>query len=133
MMQTTPTTLERKSNKWTRRKEKRKEHQIIINSGATLHFMSEELKLPNLGQSNKSLYLPNNAKLMTLYKTQLPFGQMSDKAREADVLPGLKRSLMSVNKISQEGYTTFFHTGEEGVTIHKPGTIKIITSKPPVL
>jgi hypothetical protein len=58
---------------------------------------------------------------------------MSDKAREADVLPGLKRSLMSNNKISQEGYTTVFHPGEEGVTIHKPGTIKSITSKPPVL
>ena len=92
MMQATPTTPERKSNKWTRRKEKQKEHQIIINSGATLHFMSKELKLPTLGQSNKSVYLPNNAKLTTSYKTQLPFGQMSDKAREADVLPGLKRS-----------------------------------------
>ncbi len=92
MMQTTPATLERKSNKWTRRKEKQKEHQIIINSGATLHFMSEELKLPKLGQSNKSLYLTNNAKLTMSFKTQLPFGQMSDKAREADVLPGLKRS-----------------------------------------
>jgi hypothetical protein len=133
IMQTTPTTPERKSNKWTRRKEKQKEHQIIIDSGATLHFMSKELKLPKLGQSNKSIYLPNNAKLMMLYKTQLPFGQLSDKAREADVLPGLKRSLISINKTSQEGYTTVFHPGEEGVTIHKPGTIKIITSKPPVL
>jgi hypothetical protein len=133
MMQTTPTTPERKSNKWTRIKEKQKKHQIIINSGATLHFMSKKLKLLTLGQSNKSVYLPNNAKLTTLYKTQLPFGQMSDKARGADALPGLKRSLMSINKISQEGYTTVFHPGEEGVTIHKPGTIKIITSKPPVL
>ncbi len=133
MMQATPTTPERKSNKWTRRKEKQKEHQIIINSGATLHFMSKELKFPTLGQSNKSVYLPNNAKLMTSYKTQRPFGQMSDKAREADVLPGLKRSFMSVNKISLEGYTTVFHPGEEGVTIHKPGTIKIITNEPPVL
>ncbi len=111
MRQKTPTTLERKSNKWTRRKEKQKEHQIIIDSGATLHFMSKELKLPTLGQSNQSVYLPNNAKLMTLYKTQLPFGQMSDKAREAKVLPGLKRSLMSINKISQEGCTTVFHPG----------------------
>ena len=86
--------------------------------------MSKELKLPKLGQSNKSVYFPNNSKLMASYKTQLPFGQLSDKAREADVLPGLKRSLMSINKISQEGYTTVFHPGEEGVTIHKPGTIK---------
>ncbi len=98
-----------------------------------MHFMSKELKLPTLGQSNKPVYLPNNPKLTTSYKTQLPFGQMSDKAREVDVLPGLKRSLMSVNKISLEGYTTVFHPGEKGATIHKLGTIKIITSKPPVL
>jgi hypothetical protein len=95
--------------------------------------MSKELKLPKLGQSNKSVYLPNNAKLTTLYKTQLPSGQLSDKAREVDVLPGLNRSLMSINKTSQEGYTTVFHPGEDRVTIHKPGTIKIITSEPPVL
>jgi hypothetical protein len=67
------------------------------------------------------------------YKTQLPSGQLSDKAREAGVLPGLKRSLMSINKTSQEGYTTVIHPGEEGVTIHKLGTIKIITIKPPAL
>jgi hypothetical protein len=40
---------------------------------------------------------------------------------------------MSINKIPQEGYTTVFHPGEEGVTIHKEGTITITTSKPPVL
>ncbi len=75
-----------------------KEHQIIIDSGATSHFMSEEFKLPKLGQSNKFVYLPNNAKLMTSYKTQLPFEQLLDKAREADIRPGLKRSPMSINK-----------------------------------
>jgi hypothetical protein len=98
MTQTTPTTPDRKSNKWIRRTERRMENQIIIDSGATSHFMSEELKLPNLGKSNKSVYLPDNAKLTTSHKTQSPFEQLTDKAREADVLPGLKRSLMSVNK-----------------------------------
>jgi hypothetical protein len=133
MMQTPPAMPEGKSNKWTRRTKRQKEHQIIINSRATSHFISEELKLPKLGQSNKSVYLSNNAKLMTLYKTQLPFEQLSDRAREADVLPGLKRSLMSINKTSQEGYTTVLHPGEERVTIHKEGIITITTSKPPVL
>jgi hypothetical protein len=35
--------------------------------------------------------------------------------------------------MSEEGYTTVFHPREEGVTIHKEGTINITTSEPPVL
>jgi hypothetical protein len=35
--------------------------------------------------------------------------------------------------MSEEGYTTVFHLGNEGVTIHKQGTITISTSEPPVL
>jgi hypothetical protein len=124
MIQAKPVDMKEKSNKWTRRleaqKEKRREHKIIINSGATSHFMSKKLKLPNMGQSNRTIYLPNNAKLKTSNKTQLPFKQLSDKAREADVLLGLKRSLMSINKVSQEGYTTVFHPGEEGVRSNRP-------------
>jgi hypothetical protein len=40
---------------------------------------------------------------------------------------------MSVNKMSDEGYTTIFHPGEEGVTIHHEGSIQITMTKPPVL
>jgi hypothetical protein len=40
---------------------------------------------------------------------------------------------MSVNKMSQEGYTTIFHPGEQGVTIHEKGTLQIITTKEPVI
>jgi hypothetical protein len=46
-------TLERAGNKWTRRleaqKEKQQEHKIIIDSGATSHFVSQELDLPDTG------------------------------------------------------------------------------------
>jgi hypothetical protein len=35
--------------------------------------------------------------------------------------------------MSEEEYTTVFHPREEGVTIHKEGTINITTSEPPVL
>jgi hypothetical protein len=35
--------------------------------------------------------------------------------------------------MAEEGYTTIFHPGEEGVTIHKEGTITISASKPLVL
>ena len=35
--------------------------------------------------------------------------------------------------MSEEGYTTIFHPGEEGVTIHKSGTVSIATKEPPIL
>jgi hypothetical protein len=108
-----------KSNKWMRQLARRREHNIIINSDATSHLMSKDLDLPTDGVSNKEVFLPNNSKLRTSNKTKLPFEQLLDAAREADILPGLKQSLLSINKMSEEGYTTIFHPGEEGVSIHK--------------
>jgi hypothetical protein len=94
-------TLERAGNKWTHirsTKRKRHEHKIIIDSGATSHFVSQELDLPNTGPSNKDVYLPDNTKRTTTNKTLLPFQQLTMAAREADILPGLKKSLASANK-----------------------------------
>jgi hypothetical protein len=62
-----------------------------------------------------------------------PFNKLSNKARKTDILPGLKPPLMSMNKMAKEGYTTVFHPGKEGVTVHKPGTFKILTTDKPVL
>ena len=133
----TQETIKRTGNKWTRRsegrKEKQRKHKIIIDSGAASHFMSPELNLPNTGPSNIEVYLPNDMKLMTANKTLLPFEQLSRTAREAEVLPGLKKSLASGNKWSEEGYTTVFHPGKKGVTVHNPGTLTMTTSEPPVL
>jgi hypothetical protein len=85
------------------------------------------------GVSNKEVFLPNNSKLTTSHKIKLPFEQLLGTARGAHRLPGLKQSLLSVNKTSEGGYTTIFHPGEEGVSIHKQGTLTITTSKHPVL
>ncbi len=71
--------------------------------------------------------------MQATYRTQLPLKQLSDKAREVDILPGLTTPLISVNKLANEGYTTIFHPGEGGVTIHKPGTVKVTTTTDPIL
>ena len=120
-------------NKWTRRRERQQEQRIIIDSGATSHFITEDMNLPKGQKSNKQVYLPDDTTLRTSTKTKLPFPNLSEAAREADILPGLKRSLLSVNKMSQEGYTTIFHPGDKGVTIHKKGSLQIITTNSPVL
>ncbi len=116
-----------------RRLAKRREHKLTIDSGATSNFVCKELDLPKDGVSNKEVFLPDNSKLKTSHKTKQSFEQLLDTAREAHILPGLKQSLLSVNKMSEIGYTTIFNPGEEGVSIHKKGTLTITTSKPPVL
>ena len=122
-----------KGNKWTQRVARRRKRRVIIDSGATSHFISKDMDLPKGDKSYKNVYLPDDTKLETSTKTKLPFTQLSDGAREADILPGLKRSLMSISKMSEEGYTTIFHPGEEGVTVHDKGPLTIMMTKPPIL
>ena len=114
------------------RRAKRIKKQMIIDSTATSDFISNELDLPKTGASKITVYLPDNSTLQTSNKTMLPFEQLSKEAREAHILQGLKQSLLSVNKMAENGYTTIFHEGNEGVTIHKSGTLTITTSEPPV-
>ena len=128
------------SNKWKRRVERRhekqrqqKHHNIIFDSGATSHFMSEELNLPKTGTAQITVYLPDDSTLQATSKTQLPFEQLSPESREANIIPGLTKSLLSVKKMSENGYTTIFRPGNEGVTIHEKGTFTITTCEPPVL
>jgi hypothetical protein len=106
--------------------------KLVIDSGATSNFFLEEMILPKKGKSNEEVFLPDNTKLQASYKTKLPFEQLSNKAREVDILPGLKTPLVSINKMAEEGYTTVFHPGDEGVTVHKKGTITIAITKPPI-
>ncbi len=67
--------------------------KLVIDSGATSNFVPEEMNLSKKGKSNKEVFLPDNTKLQASYKTELPYEQLSNKAREADILPGLKTPL----------------------------------------
>jgi hypothetical protein len=129
-----------KSNKWKRRiarwhkmRQQRNKESIIIDSGATSHFVTEGLNLPSTEPSDLTVYLPDDSTLRATSAMQLPFEQLTDKARRANILRGLTKSLISVNKMAENGYTTIFRPGNEGVTFHKKGTLTITTSKPPVL
>jgi hypothetical protein len=94
---------------------------MIIDSAATSNFISNKLNLPKTGASKIPVYLPDYSTLQTSNKTMLPFEQLSKEAREAHILSGLNKSLLSVNKMAENGYTTIFHEGNKGVTIHEPG------------
>ena len=112
----------------------KKASTMILDSGATSHFMRAEENLPNTGPSEKVVLLPNGTAIKASHKTNLPFSSLSAKAREADVLPALKQnSLVSVGKFADANYTTIFHPQGEGVTVHKPGTFKLRLLREPVL
>jgi hypothetical protein len=81
---------EPKSNKRMRWLAGRREHKLTSNPSATSNFVCKELDLPKDGVSNMEVFLPDNSKLRRLHKTKLPFEQLSDAAREAHILPGLK-------------------------------------------
>jgi hypothetical protein len=70
--------------------------------------------------------------MQTANKTSLPFEQITSKARGAEVILHLQQSLMSVHKMSEEGYTTIFHPCNKVVTIHEQETLNITMNKPPV-
>jgi len=80
---------------------------MILDSGATSHFMRLDENLPITGVSSKVVALPNAATIKATHTTNLPFESLSDAARKADVLPGLRQnSLVSVGKLADENYTT---------------------------
>jgi hypothetical protein len=95
--------------------------------------MSKELNLPKTGRSQITVFLPDDSTLQATSMTQLPFKELSTKAREANIIPRLTKSLLSVNKMAENGYTTIFRPGNKEVTIHKEGTLTITMSEPPVL
>jgi hypothetical protein len=77
----------------------------------TSHFLSNSINLPNMGQLHEEVYFLDGSTLRTAHKTLLPFKQLSKAAQEAAVLPGIKKSLASVNKWAEE-YIMIFHPGD---------------------
>ena len=67
--------------------ERQRQIKLVIDSGATSNFVPENMNLPKKGKSNKEVYLPDNTKLQAAYRTELPFKQLSNKAREVDTKP----------------------------------------------
>jgi hypothetical protein len=114
-------------------KAKQTTFKLVIDSRATSHFFREEENLPKIGRTSTTIYLPDDSTMKATAKVQLPIPELPNKARDAIVVPGLKRNLGSISKFSDAGYTTVFHPGEEGVTIHAPNTVKFTTTMSPIL
>ena len=111
-----------------------KRNTMVIDSGATSHFVRQSEQLQSTGPSDKVVMLPNGSTIAATHTVDLPFRALSTAARKAHVLPNLtSNSLVSVPKLADAGYTTIFHAGNSGVTIHDDNEITIQTRKPAVL
>lgn len=107
---------------------------MVLDSGATSSFVRPEENLSITGPSDKIVALPDGSTKRATLTAILPFDALSDEARKADVLPGLRpNSLVSVGKLADANYTTVFHPQGEGVTIHQENTLKLHLSRKPVL
>ena len=78
--------------------------------------------------------MPNGSLAQTSEKALLPNKKLNEAARDLNILPDLsKNSLFSVCKLADAGYTTIFHPGEEGVTVHWQDDIYIRIKKPAMM
>ena len=107
---------------------------MVLDSGATSHFVRVLDNLPEIGPSQKIVGLPNGAKIQASHMARLPFNTLTNTAREAHVLPALKtHSLISVPKLADEGYITVFLDGQKGVVVYKANDIVFTTRTKPIL
>jgi hypothetical protein len=97
---------------------------MVLDSGATSHFVRPEEDLSITGLSNKRVNLPDGSTIQATHTATLPFDALSPQARQADVLPGLRpNSLVSVGKLADANYATIFHPKGEGVTMHHNNSV----------
>ena len=68
----TTVTTKQKENKWTRRVAQIQNQQIILDSGATSDFISDNMNLPKGDKSFKEVYLPDDSKQNASTKTKQP-------------------------------------------------------------
>jgi hypothetical protein len=78
--------------------------------------------------------MPNGETEVVSHRTKLPYSTLSNKAREAHVLPAIAHhSLLSISTLANKGYTTIFHAGAGGAEAYKANDISFYTKSAPVL
>ncbi|KAL7508361.1 hypothetical protein ACHAXN_006033 [Cyclotella atomus] len=81
--------------------------------------------------STKRVGVANGGVSETQHVTQLPFIQLTDKAKAVDTFKDFPHSLMSVGKMTDDGTISFFT--KDGVTVHKEEDVLITCKGQPIL
>jgi hypothetical protein len=90
----------------------------MLNSGASKTFVNSERGMQLTRPSNKIVVTANGTELPASNTALLPTCALSKGARDAVVVSGLRqRALMSVSTLANNGYTTIFLPGQQGVYV----------------
>ena len=103
------------------------EPTAIMDSGATGNFNQEDVGEPTGEMSRKIVGMANGRVERATERVLLPVPTLSQAAREGDELPSLKNSLISVPTMANNGYTTIFKPGNEGIKVYHSQDIQVTT------
>jgi hypothetical protein len=106
----------------------------MLESGASKHFVNSGQEMQLTGTSNKVVVTTNGTKLPASNTVLLPTRPISKGAREAAVVRDMRqRTLMSVATLANNGYTTVFLPGQQGVHVFHANSVNIFSIAPPAL
>ena len=106
----------------------------MLDSGTTKTIVNSGQGMQLTGPSNTIVVAANGGELTASNTALLPTCALSKGARKAIVVPGMKqRALMSVATLANNGYTTVFLPGQEGVNVFHAKDVNISAIAPPAL
>jgi hypothetical protein len=106
----------------------------MLDSGASKTFVNSRQGLQLTGRSDKVVETAGGTKLHATVTGLLSTRALSKGAREAIVVPGMSQpALMSVSTLANNGYTTVFLPGNDGVDIYGANDVVISSTAPPAL
>jgi hypothetical protein len=106
----------------------------MLDSGASKTFVNSGRGMQLTGPFNIFFVTANGTELPASNTALLPTCALSKGAREAIVVPGMsQRALMSMATLANNGYTTVFLPGHEGVNVFHANDVDISSIAPPAL
>eukprot|EP00804_Cyclotella_cryptica_P001131 CCRYP_008401-RA/>CCRYP_008401-RA protein AED:0.27 eAED:0.27 QI:0/0/0/1/0/0/4/0/702 len=108
--------------------------QAMLDSGASKTFVNTHKGMELTGISDRVIVTTDGAEVPATNTALIPLPALSKGARQAIVVPGLKqKALLIVGMLADNGYTTIFLPGQQGVDIYNDTDINISAARPPIL
>jgi hypothetical protein len=108
---------------------------VTYDSGADGHYISKKdsrkAGLPIIRKSTRRVGVANGGVSQAKFVMQLPFKDLSAKAKQADTFQDFPSSLMSIGKTADDGTISIFTNN--GVTVHKETDVLITCKGKPIL
>ena len=106
----------------------------MLDSSASKTFVNSRRGMQLTGLSNKVIVTADSTEHPASHTILLLTRALSKGAREAIVIPGMQqKALVSVGTLANNGYTTVFLPGQQGVQIYHADDVNISPIAPPKL